>query len=583
MVYDVPRNYVGDTHFASTGSGEGGGEGEYVREGDELTLDAGVLVEVQEAVGEMETDLTGLVRRRGAGAGAGASSGAVDGNRKRDGGDARLTGVNEGPNTVQTSNGISSNRAIVGAGGGRTNIQRTQHPQGTSSHVPAQAQAQAKRKHKPLNSLLETPRGPPGRAVLPVQSPYEIRRSQEEKAISAREPKRQRVEDQRSKENVYDDLGQHRGVASLPPVVTALNTSYMPQAEQQRRRNEKRGKILAERQTDNIPASRPSKDQTRRLRESATATENAVVSPRQRHPYSPPTTVPPRSEVNAPIVIDDDDNQPKKRVGKELRPQTLRLAGPKPRRMLLSERVDSEAREVSHAGNNDTIDGADGKKDRNAVLKTVEQADDIPLSHKVAATGTSDTSRDAKSANRSKKDVDPAPMHHDGRSAKPNTRINTKSNPPSSPSTPPKENSTTAKQHPSPNSLNPKANNSHEKKSTTLKATSALHRPFKRIRSITTNNTNSANSNNHTNNTSSKLSSVAPKGRSIHHTDTATTHTTTKNKKSSIDIPEKSHVHTAQEPEARWRAEEKGPWSVEALDLFDWRPPNWEERVAACR
>ena len=24
---------------------------------------------------------------------------------------------------------------------------------------------------------------------------------------------------------------------------------------------------------------------------------------------------------------------------------------------------------------------------------------------------------------------------------------------------------------------------------------------------------------------------------------------------------------------------EQGAWSVEALDLFDWRPPNWEERA----
>src|SRR6266702_6934698 len=45
MVYDVPRNFIGDTHWKETME---------LQEGDELTLEKGVLVEVAEAVGTME-------------------------------------------------------------------------------------------------------------------------------------------------------------------------------------------------------------------------------------------------------------------------------------------------------------------------------------------------------------------------------------------------------------------------------------------------------------------------------------------------------------------------------------------------
>ncbi|KAI7019284.1 hypothetical protein KC355_g3096, partial [Hortaea werneckii] len=51
MVYDVPRNFIGDTHWTAS----------ELQDGDELTLDKeGVIVQVAEAVGKTETDLTDL-------------------------------------------------------------------------------------------------------------------------------------------------------------------------------------------------------------------------------------------------------------------------------------------------------------------------------------------------------------------------------------------------------------------------------------------------------------------------------------------------------------------------------------------
>jgi len=56
MVYDVPRNFVGDVHWTA---------GEALQEGDEVMLEkGGVMVQVSEAVGRTETDLTGLLNSR---------------------------------------------------------------------------------------------------------------------------------------------------------------------------------------------------------------------------------------------------------------------------------------------------------------------------------------------------------------------------------------------------------------------------------------------------------------------------------------------------------------------------------------
>ncbi|EON64427.1 hypothetical protein W97_03658 [Coniosporium apollinis CBS 100218] len=116
MVYDVPRNYVGDHHWK---------EGAQLQEGDEVTLDKGVLVEVGEVVGTTETDLSPLFERK-----------------------PKETPEKAG--ATSPAKAASSMRSTAGL-------------------VPPPL------RHRSLNTLLGTPRGSLGRAVLPSKSPYEAR------------------------------------------------------------------------------------------------------------------------------------------------------------------------------------------------------------------------------------------------------------------------------------------------------------------------------------------------------------------------------------------------------------------------
>lgn len=123
MVYDTSRHFVGSAHWTAD---------EELKSGDELTLDKeAVLVEVAESVGRTETDLTELrTSRKKQSSECGSSSPA----RK-----------------AQTP---KPKRAVTGA------LERQ----------PTQL------KHRSLNALLGTPKGPIGKAALPTKSPYEQRR-----------------------------------------------------------------------------------------------------------------------------------------------------------------------------------------------------------------------------------------------------------------------------------------------------------------------------------------------------------------------------------------------------------------------
>ncbi len=117
MVYDVPRNFIGDTHRRDEGS---------VQDGDELELEKGVLVQVGEGMGSMEQDLTGLFEKRKI-------------------------------NHEQTP----ARPAILPT------------PAASTRGTPAAPLTQLR--PKSLNALLGTPRGPHGRAILPTLSPFEQR------------------------------------------------------------------------------------------------------------------------------------------------------------------------------------------------------------------------------------------------------------------------------------------------------------------------------------------------------------------------------------------------------------------------
>ncbi|KAF1927282.1 uncharacterized protein M421DRAFT_421674 [Didymella exigua CBS 183.55] len=128
MVYDHARNFLGDTYYKDRGE---------LHEGDELTLDKGVMVEVADAIGVTQTDLAPLFEKK-----------------PREG----LPPPPAPPRRFQPPSQVA-------------------RPQVAPASTTARATAKQPR-HKALNTLLGTPKGPIGRSV-PVKSPYEVRQEKE--------------------------------------------------------------------------------------------------------------------------------------------------------------------------------------------------------------------------------------------------------------------------------------------------------------------------------------------------------------------------------------------------------------------
>lgn len=140
MIYDEPRNFIGDTHWR---------EAEPIQDGDELQLDKGVLIQVGEPTGKMDQDISGLFEKRRA--------------------------------KEVESEGSSPARAPV--------AQTAQ-----SSMAKGSTMAPSQLRPKTLNALLGTPKGRIGRATLPEKSPFEMRRaSGAENDVVERPTKRQRM------------------------------------------------------------------------------------------------------------------------------------------------------------------------------------------------------------------------------------------------------------------------------------------------------------------------------------------------------------------------------------------------------
>jgi hypothetical protein len=147
MVYDVPRNFLGDLHWTS---------GDDLQEGDEMTLEkGGIMVQVSDKIGTIQTDLSDLLQRK-------------DKTPARNPASSRPV-MRHGP-THAVAPSLTP---------------RTPH---ATSTTPM--------KHKSLNTLLGQSRRPIGKASLPTESPYEarIRDLQAAEALDTRQPKRQRLE-----------------------------------------------------------------------------------------------------------------------------------------------------------------------------------------------------------------------------------------------------------------------------------------------------------------------------------------------------------------------------------------------------
>ncbi|KAL8671370.1 MAG: hypothetical protein Q9168_004134 [Polycauliona sp. 1 TL-2023] len=150
MLYDVPRNFIGDTHWR---------EPQPIQDGDELELEKGVLIQVGEEVKaeRTETDLTELLGKR-------KSKPAQLGPK------APLPAAFSTPLRPQ--------------------------PSSTSYITPSTATSTLTSQLRPktLNALLGKPKGPVGRATIPSRSPAEQRRGKENHPVDGtRSPKRRRL------------------------------------------------------------------------------------------------------------------------------------------------------------------------------------------------------------------------------------------------------------------------------------------------------------------------------------------------------------------------------------------------------
>ncbi|KAI4278497.1 MAG: hypothetical protein LQ337_000980 [Flavoplaca oasis] len=151
MVYDVPRNFIGDTHWRKP---------QPIQDGDELELEKGVLIQVGEEVKieRTETDLTELLEKR------------------------KPKPTCDGP------------RLPLPAAVPTATTPHLNHIAHASPETSVSAQISQLRP-KTLNALLGRPKGPVGRATLPAKSPAEERRGKEtHHRDSARSPKRRKIQ-----------------------------------------------------------------------------------------------------------------------------------------------------------------------------------------------------------------------------------------------------------------------------------------------------------------------------------------------------------------------------------------------------
>ena len=161
MVYDLPRNYIGDTHSR---------DDHPVQDGDELSLDKGVLVQVGEMVGTTEQDLTDIRAKR---------------------------------------------RQLHGDSPAKVATPRLSYP--ATPHFTATPLSQLR--PKSLNTLLGVPRGAYGRATLPSKSPFENRHAaQAEHPEKERPAKRQRLSTEQELEEVapWNRENKHKFQDVLP-------------------------------------------------------------------------------------------------------------------------------------------------------------------------------------------------------------------------------------------------------------------------------------------------------------------------------------------------------------------------------
>jgi len=286
MVYDEPRNFIGDTHWR---------EAEPIQDGDELQLDKGVLIQVGEPTGKMDQDISGLFEKRRA--------------------------------KEMESEGSSPARAPV-----------TQTA--PSSMAKGSTTAPSQLRPKTLNALLGTPKGRIGRATLPEKSPFEVRRaSGAENDIVERPTKRQRIMTPSEKVSTSNHIPTPNSPQDPKPARSnhAIHNSPKPTKRQLPQATEKATPPVAKHGgRKDLPAQGVEKGKAR-VRKSTAEASRPHRSPdrAKRSPHQLPKQPQSRQRASPEVIIVDSDD--KADASDEPAPQgaRLRIATSKPRKKLM--------------------------------------------------------------------------------------------------------------------------------------------------------------------------------------------------------------------------------------------------------
>ncbi|KAL8936242.1 MAG: hypothetical protein Q9216_005041, partial [Gyalolechia sp. 2 TL-2023] len=332
MVYDLPRNFIGDTHWR---------EPHDIQDGDELELEKGVLIQVAEETGRTETDLTDLLEKNKA--------------KPVPAGDER--GLRNGANDQVARQG-----------------QLLEIPKRTTEQNSASSYAHLR--PKSLNALLGRSGGIIGRAAVPIKSPAELRREKENNHVEeGRSPKRRRLQ---YTENISPSVASRgirrtalaSGSASTPTKVAKLTRIHTSRISQERQNEEeaslnplrissvdnpkerrttqtkidKRKRSLQPdgcRATDTLPAIQLSPTRKGREAENPKRREPKATSHESKGPSKPNTKIKAASKETPSIPTQPDVNLKKQALKKvspagEPRPEhMLRIASKKPRKKLM--------------------------------------------------------------------------------------------------------------------------------------------------------------------------------------------------------------------------------------------------------
>ena len=280
MVYDEPRNFIGDTHWR---------EPEPIQDGDELQLDKGILIQIGEATGKTDQDISGIFEKRKAAP-------------------------------------IDENRSPA----------RTERPHASAPILnivtPA---ANSQLKPRTLNSLLGTPKGQLGRATLPSKSPYEVHKARGiENEGEGRSLKRQRISNLSASDTVATTASRSSvpGTASGPHMSRSLHRPASKETDRTLEKSDKQS-IRPSHEPPIRPASSISQNEGQRrqaLQESDPRNQRSLAPAMRKAPR--PISKLSNGIIHPPKVIDVLSDGSQDHVNQGSR---LRIVSSKPRKKLM--------------------------------------------------------------------------------------------------------------------------------------------------------------------------------------------------------------------------------------------------------